>query len=473
MSIKDKKQKVFGEIAAAKTMVSGLPKLKKTNSFPSVNNGNDIILFLSDLVKSLVGQKEFVNVIVETLTKYLDKIEKSLKLTMKTVLRSMVSCGLNPTIPSFLKNPDGNGIVITVDKIDFFDQFKVDPNTPVGNLLYNDITTPLTNSSDFNTFLYGVIQDPNVTHTWQNILDIRFEENGTGNNPNNSLIIKVNPTYNNKSINQLNDNYIDSLNIVGAQNIINKVIDLLFGAITVQTSKTRKQLEKEAEINDIIDRLANADINSEINDDYFTFSNAEVARQQEIANNRKNGIVRLKTSVSFDGSMPMDQLTNLTDEYNQTSTLVEKRTVITNSLNNMAEELAGQTPNNQDKQTVKISFVTDIIKSLIKAIANVVLTPKVIIIFLINFKIIYGETAEYADAKDFIKKNRDLFSSIFKDITQIIVKELMAYAMKEVTRLAGEAALIKLIEKTQNRKQQLLSLVGVSQEALRTIKGLI
>jgi hypothetical protein len=49
----------------------------------------------------------------------------------------------------------------------------------------------------------------------------------------------------------------------------------------------------------------------------------------------------------------------------------------------------------------------------------------------------------------------------------------MAYAMKEVTRLAGEAALIKLNEKTQNRKQQLLSLVGVSQEALRTIKGLI
>jgi len=171
--------------------------------------------------------------------------------------------------------------------------------------------------------------------------------------------------------------------------------------------------------------------------------------------------------------MPIEQLTSFTDEYNQTSSLVEKRTVITNSINNMAEDLASQTPDNQDKQTIKISFVGDMIKSLIKSIANVVISPKIIIIFLINFKILYGENAEYTDAKDFIKKNRSLFTAIFKEVTQIIVKELMAYAMKEVTRLAGEAALIKLNEKTQNRKQQLLSLVGVSQEALRTIKGLI
>lgn len=473
MAIKDKKQKVFGEIAAAKTMVSGLPKLKTTNSFPSVNNGNDIILFLSDLVKSLVGQKEFVNVIVETLTKYLDRIEKDLKQTIKLVLKSMISCGLNPSIPSFLKQPNGNGVVITVDKIDFFDQLKIDPNTPAGALLYNDITSPLTDSSDFNTFLYGVIQDPDVTHTWQNILDVKFEQNGTGTNPNNSLIIKVNPTYNNKSINQLNDNYIDSLNIIGAQNVVNKIIDILFGSITIQTPKTRKQLEKEAEINDIIDRLANADVNTEINDDYFTFTNSEIAKQQETANNRKNGIVKLKTSVSFNGTMPIEELTSFTDEYNQTSTLVEKRTVITNSINNMAENLASQTPDNQDKQTIKINFVGDLIKNLIKSIANIVISPKIIIIFLINFKILYGEDAEYKDAKDFIKKNRGLFTSIFKEITQIIVKELMAYAMKEVTRLAGEAALVKTIEKVQNRKQQLLSLVGVPQEALRRIKGLI
>jgi hypothetical protein len=472
MSIKDKKQKAFGEIAAAKTLVSGLPKLKNTNSFPSVNNGNDTILFLTDLIKSLVGQTEFVKIIIETLTNYFDKIENGLKQTIKTIINGMIACELNPSIPAFLK-PSGGGIVITVDKIDFFDQLKTDPNSPEGKLLYNDITTPLTDSSDFNTFLYGVIQDAGITYTWQNILDIRFEQNGTGTNPNNSLIIKVNPLFENKSIVLLNNSYVDSLKVIDAKNIVNKIIDILFGTITFQLNKTKKQLETEAQINDIIDRLANADLNDEINDDYFTFTNSEIAKQQEIADNRSNGVTKYKTSVNFDVSMPITYLDSFTNDFNQTSTLVEKRTTLEKSINDMSDNLAAQTPNDQDKQTIKINFVIDMIKNLIKSIANTLLTPKIIIIFLINFKILYGLSAEFLDAKDFIKKNRSLFTSVFKDIKQIIVKIMLSYAMKEITKLAGDAAIVKLIEKTQNRKQQLLSLVGVPQEALRKIKGLI
>jgi len=477
MSIKDKKQKVFGEIAAAKTLTTDLKELKNglnklTNSFPSVNNGNDVILFLTDLIKSLVGQKEFVNVIVETLTNYLSKIELGLKQTIKIMLRNMVSCGVNPSIPNFLKST-GGGIVIPVNKIDFFDQFKTDPKSQMGALLYNDITPILTDSSDFNTFLYGVIQDEGITHTWQGILDIKFEQVGSGTNPNNSLIIKTNPTYDNNSINKLNDNYIDSFNVVETNGIMNKIIDILFGSISIQTNKTLRQLEKEAEINDIIDRLANADINDEINDDYFIFNNLEIAKQQEVANNRKNGIIKIKTSVETNSNMPIEQLNSFNDNFLNSTTLIEQRTVLTNSINNMADDLASQVPNNQDKQTVKISFVSDIIKTLNKSIANVLISPKIIIIFLINFKIVYGLDAEFTSASDFIKKNRNLFTSVFKEITEIVVKILMSYAMKELTRLAGEAAIVKSTEKIQNRKQQLLSLVGVGQETLRAIKGLI
>jgi hypothetical protein len=475
MSIKDKKQKVFGQIAAAKTLTTDLVNLKNQltgqisgliTSFPSINNGNDIILFLTDLLKSLVGQQEFINVIIETLTKYLDKFEKGLKITIKTVLKNIISCSLNPSIPSYLRST-GSGAIIRVDKIDFLDQLKVDPASTVGGLLYDDVTPTLFNSTDFNTFLYGVIQDPNVTHTWQGILDIKFVENGTGNIPNNSLVVKVNQAYDNKSIVNLNDNYVDSIKIIDAKKIVNNLIDILFGTISFQLNKTRKQLQIEAEINDIIERLASADINDEINDDYFTFTNAEVARQQEVADNRRNGIIKIKTSTEFDASMPIETLTDFTNNYNQTSTLIEQRTLLTNTLNNMSDNLAEQTPNNEDKQTVKIGFAIDMIKNLIKSLANILISPKIIIIFMINFKILYGPTAEYTDAKDFIKKNRALFNVLFKMIEKEVVKILMSYAMKEATRLAGQVALSKQYEKIQNRKNQILSLVGVGKEKLQ------
>lgn len=486
MSIKDKKQKVFGQIAAAKTLTNDLVNLKNQlsgqisgliSSLPSLNNGNDIILFLTDLLKSLIGQQEFIKVIVETLTKYLDKFERGLKITIKTVLKNIISCGLSPSIPSYLKSlaSGGSGVIVRLDKIDFLDQLKVDPRSSVGNLLYDDIRPLpelLTDSSDFNTFLYGVIQDgistnPPMPHTWKNILDFTFYQTGSGDVPNNSLIVRVNQAYDDKSIVKLNDNYIDSIKIIDAKKIVNNLVDILCGTVSFQLNKTRKQLQIEAEINDIIERLANADANDEITDDYFTFTNSEVARQQEISDNRRNGIIKVKTSVEFDASIPIERLTEFTDNYNQTSTLVEQRTVLTDTLNKISDDLAEQTPNNEDKQTVKIGFAIDMIKNLIKSLANILISPKIIIIFLINFKILYGPTAEYTDAKDFIKKNRGLFTVLFKMLEQEVVKILMSYAMKEATRLAALVVASKQYEKVQNRKNQILSLVGVGKEKLQ------
>jgi hypothetical protein len=493
MSLKDKKQKVFAEIAAAKTLTNDLVALRNQlvgqisgliNSFPSLNNGNDIILFLTDLLKSLIGQQEFINVIVETLTKYLDKFEQALKKTLKTVLKEIISCSLDPSIPSYLKST-GSGIIVRVDKIDFFDMLKTDPITPIGGLIYDDIpasTAPLTDSSDFNTFLYGVIQDgistnPPVTHTWKGILTFTFYQNGSGDIPNNSLVIKTTPAYDVKSIVNLNDDYIDSLKLIDAKKFVNQLIDILFGSISVQQNKTRKQLQTEAEINDIIDRLANANANTEISDDFFNFTNAEVARQEEIADNRRNGIIKVKTSTEFDATMPVEFLTDFTNNYNQTSTLVEQRSLITNTLNSMSDNLASQTPNSEDKQTIKIGFAIDMIRNLIKSLANILISPKVIIIFLINFKILYGPTAEYTDAKDFMKKNKKLFNVLFKMLEKEIVKLLMSYVMREATKLAGQVGLAKQLEKIQNRKDQVLSLIGVGtaklSKAVDSVKNLI
>jgi two-component system LytT family response regulator len=91
----------------------------------------------------------------------------------------------------------------------------------------------------------------------------------------------------------------------------------------------------------------------------------------------------------------------------------------------------------------------------------------------INFKIIFGVTSTFKDPIDFIKKNRALFTAVTKEITNIIVQYLMAIAMREISKLAGNAAVIKLKEKVDNKKQQLISLLGVPQDAIRKIKGLI
>jgi hypothetical protein len=118
MSVVDKKRKVFGNIAAARTLTESMPKLKLNSSFPSVNNKGDTITFLTDLIKSLIGYIALVNAIVDILTHSLEKIERDIKKALKTELKSIVSCGVDPSLPAFIKST-GAGIVIEVKKKEF------------------------------------------------------------------------------------------------------------------------------------------------------------------------------------------------------------------------------------------------------------------------------------------------------------------------------------------------------------------
>ena len=151
----------------------------------------------------------------------------------------------------------------------------------------------------------------------------------------------------------------------------------------------------------------------------------------------------------------------------------QKKDALTNGLNGMANDSSSKVGNAGDKYTVKLNFFLSIIKNLIKVIVGIILSPKIVMIFLINYKIVYGPTAEYKDAVDFIRKNKKLFKQIIKRIAGMIIKILLAIAMRRITKLIEDATKEKLKEKIASKKAQLLSLVGVPQEALRKIKGLM
>lgn len=470
MSVLDKKKKIFGNIAAAKTLIDGLPKLSLKSSFSSLTSGGDVIGFLMDLVTSLTGYKALLDSIVNTLSFSLTEIEKDVKKNIKTILKGIVNCGVNPSIPNFLL-PTGVGLTFEASKIDFFDIFKIDPNSEAGKLVYNDITPILTDSSDLNTFLFGVIQDDGVTHSWKNILDITFNSIGNGNRPNNSFTIKVTNTYANKKLTDLNNDFIDSFEMFNQTNIINKILDLIYGSISVSVSKSRKQLEVEEQVNSVIESISNADT-VDIDDSYFEFSNDEIYQQELKADYKKNGVLPLDCCNKVPATMPISFLTNFTNDMSTAINISEKRTVITNNLEKMAEQNTVNVNNDTDKLTVKVNFIQEIIKTLVNGITTMIISPKIIMIFLINFKIIYGIVENFDGPVDFMKKNKNLFTGIIKDVTAQIVKNLLTLAMTEITRLVAATQVKKQIEKFNTKQAQILSLIGISPDVINQIKTL-
>lgn len=472
MSILDKKRKIFGKIAAEKTLIESMPQLKLLSSIKSINNNGDSITFLTDLIKSLIGYNALVKSVVDIMTHSLDNIEHEIKKNLKTQLKSVVSCGVNPSLPTFIKS-SGEGIVIEVKKIDFQNLFKTNPNSISGKLLYNDVGDNLLDSKDFNTFLYQVIQDDGITRTWKGILDITFlSTDPNGVNPNNSLIIKANPSYNLKKLDDLNNDYIDSIELFNTESLLTKIVDILYGSVTVNLSKTIKQLEYEAKINTVIDKLTSSDSGDKINDTYFTFDNVELTKIEKEADNRKKGILKVNASTEINASISENTLTNFNEAMNIASSIQAKKDVLSSNLDIMATETTNNSSNQVDNQSIKLNFIQQIIDTLIKSIVGVILSPKVIIAFLVNFKIIYGPQSEFKDGIDFIFKSKELFKIIIKQVTLMIVQYLTTIALKEISELVAESQIKKQKEKYTNRLSQLLSLTGVSQEAIRTIKGL-
>ena len=112
-----------------------------------------------------------------------------------------------------------------------------------------------------------------------------------------------------------------------------------------------------------------------------------------------------------------------------------------------------------DNVTIKLSFTDGLFSNITKCIISSVISPKVILIFLINLKIIYGPDAVYKDGVDFIKKNKNIFREIIRGISTMIIKLLIAIAMREITNLVTKAIVKKRVEKYKNQAKQMLSLI--------------
>lgn len=460
MPIVDKKKKVFGQLAAFRTLTEGLPKLKLSSSMSSINNGGDVISFLTDLIKALVGFEALVSSVIDIILHSLPKIEKELKKALKVELKTIVSCGVDPHLPAWMTST-GTGITIEVKKMDFMDILRTDPNSVGGKLLYNDVTNPLTDSTDFNTFLYGVIQDDGTTHTWKNIVDITFNSVGVNGNPNNSFTIKANPSYDSKTLTDLNNDFVDSQTLFRTENILNKIMDIIYGSVSSIIGKSLKQLENEAKINNVVDKMVNNVNKNPLNDSSFVFTKEETYAHQVEATARKRGSTVIKTSNNVTSSVPINYLTDFTNDFKNSSTTLQKKETLTSNLNKMANVSVTNVKNPVDTHTGKLNFIQQIINNLIKAIVGVILSPKVIFIFIMNYKIVYGPSATFTDGVDFIKKNKNLMTAIMKGIAEAIIKALLTIALKEISLLVAQAVAKKQKEKGTLKLAQLQSLIGI------------
>lgn len=482
MSIIDQKKEVFGSIGALNALNDNYPKLPNFNSFPSINNGNNSTNFLIDLVTSLAGFNVLKDHIVNTITYGLPKIEELIKDSMKLELKEIVACNINPGMPEWLRS-DGDGIIIKVKNVDFFDIMKVDPSSIPGSLLYSDVPSGV-NSKDFNTYLYNTIQSPDIEELWGNstssngILETTFLETS---NPTNNNVLKFtcSPDYDNKKLVEFNNAFIDSVTLFGEPNslnskdIINRLIEELFGSLSASASvdKSKKQLKKEAEMREVLECIINSE-NDVIDDSFFEFDNPTLGRMEEEVNNRKVGIRRLETTDNLVSQITSDDLNDSQTSFNGVSTKEEEFDAVTKTLDNLANLQGSVALNLPDVPTIKGDFFTNLIKALPLTIMNQILSPKFITLFAVNHQIIHGQGTSYDGPIDFMKKNKKLIKGLAKIVLDALLSLLLTLALQYLSFKLRQKLTDDEIEKNKQYVAITLSYVGVPQSVISKIRGI-
>ena len=181
MGLIDDKKNVFTTIGAYTSLAEENDLSDLTNIFTSINNKQDIVPFLLDVLKVVVGTTALEQLTGELFTNFADGVEPTLKEAVKKQL-IQYNAGSPITGTTF----HTNGIAIDAKDIDLFGKLKSTPNSDVGSLLY-DTTNPNFDLSAYDAIVAeGTPVDfNNLEITYDSLLD-QLVFKTTGNTQNSS-----------------------------------------------------------------------------------------------------------------------------------------------------------------------------------------------------------------------------------------------------------------------------------------------
>lgn len=451
MDVNREKQKVFSKIAAVKIDADSLIQ-SKNNLFPSVSQGGDVTNFLLDLLKTLEDVNQMKDIIIDTIHRNSEEFEVKIKNTLKKSLNNIVLCFSDPTVPSnYLMSSAGVGFETNVNNIDLTKLLKTNPTSEVGKLLYFDNNTGLA-SSDLNVVLYTVISQPNTWVNWKNIIHIKFNTQQT-------IQIKIHNSYAGKKLSKFFWDLIEAIDLFDTRTLLNNLVDTYSGTIKFKLKKTKEQIHNEAVIDKIIENILKDDEDEEKEaSGYFTFTNEDNIEIEDIVNARNNGT--FVVDMAYDSLEQMIGFESLdsVDQQLSNSNASDIEDIIQNALDSLGS-IDSFEIGLPDIQILNLNFIETIVKNLSKLFTNAILSPKIILPFLLANHMVNGTVS--ATSNDFIKNNLNIFKDIVKSIKNMVVGLILDRCIKLLTEIVLRKMSSIMKEKITNRKKQINSLIGL------------
>jgi hypothetical protein len=348
------------------------------------------------------------------------------------------------------------GIYVPVESIDLFGTLKLAPDTTVGKLTYESSKITIQNSPfSMNQELYERIQNENVSYSdsygqnylgssRQGLFDITYvTKDGNGNNGNFFKVNLMNRADNLNLISQFMVDYFNSIEIVNTKNIFLQLFQILFGAVSIDLKMGSGEIEDGEYFQKILTRILGLcfDERNEIDvsgnakvapldgvdETFFELTDIDLREIESNLSNIQRGVIEYQDCTTV--KLPVDtqaifnnllQILDL-DENNSAAT--------TALLNQTVDSVKGNTQWPQI-DSIGIKIDNEIIKSLPRALYSAVLSPKVLLPFMVMYKAL--ETALNVGVQSAVNEvyNLKTFLNVFKKMNVQIMSKIGAEFVK-------------------------------------------
>lgn len=203
--------------------------------------------------------------------------------------------------------------------------------------------------------------------------------------------------------------------------------------------KNRYPFESERmQIVEIVNEILDEDGDSDITDCFFRFSNEQYDEML-----RKTEEIRYRQMPYNQGyneglSVDFTEVTKILEGFPEDGSVEEQKAIINSALTKACDIMnsRGNTTVPSDSSTIRVDFLTNLLQQLAAAIIDSVLSPKVLMLFVVNETLMGGQSSKSLTTKDLMKILKNVITAVVREVRDLIVKKLVDYILEYLTPIA-------------------------------------
>lgn len=487
-SVDKKKSDVVKQISELENKTKGFIPQKKNDIKSEVKNQLEQLLDLMKETFSSTGSTTLTFV-----KRYFLEAADRTKPQIKSILTEEIINTLGCSEEQSYEDKIGQDIYIKVSQIDLFKKLIYSPDDETAKYYYETKSSiPGTIPFSLNRELYKRLQNLGQSYetdygtkyygaSGQQLFDIEYVQFYPSTNPTNfgdyyKITLSQQPNNTNTVANFLFD-YYDSIDIIGLNSIFREMLNQLFGGIDFQLGISTDKLREEKKFDLILKRImgicsdptkkidvsGNAKLNDQdlIDDSFFEVSNQELRRIENEINNIVSGVVEFEScegvKLPINNPAMFSALDQVITENNPSSQI----DLIENALDELSKDpnWNNLVPGVGVDLNIKADIDLKVINNMAKIVYRSVLSPKVMLGFLIMVKALNNNLAQnldnlFDDLNGFMKAFRNFNVNFMRRIFSIYVEELFKIIKRDIKRLVD--TIIREIVKESKNKQLLM-----------------